>query len=260
MSAVRDLTHGGSTAKVAFEVERVEWPSPDRLEVVGRWFGVRGRRFIRPTLQVEVDGEPAAHARRARPQAVGGRGWPGLGRGLRLAGRPVDLTGSELTVGPDVAVELLGPGREARAREADRAPAARGRAGGRAGRRAAEDTAARARAARGAGGARGRHGANGGRARGRARARPSSRERPPGRRPSIAPPSCGASWTPRATGCRASRPHFEMPATSWRSRARTQPRRREGLERERAHIAAEATESAAEEVERLRAETRRGPP
>ena len=30
--------------------------SDDRLEVTGRWFGVRGRRFMRPTLHVRVDG------------------------------------------------------------------------------------------------------------------------------------------------------------------------------------------------------------
>ena len=56
MPAVRDHTQT-ATAAVAFEVERAGWPSPDRLEVVGRWFGVRGRRFIRPTLYVDADGE-----------------------------------------------------------------------------------------------------------------------------------------------------------------------------------------------------------
>ena len=42
---------------VTFEVERFEWASDDRLEVVGRWFGLRGHRFLRPTLDVEVRGE-----------------------------------------------------------------------------------------------------------------------------------------------------------------------------------------------------------
>ena len=41
---------------VTFEVERFEWASDDRLEVVGRWFGLRGHRFLRPTLDVEVSG------------------------------------------------------------------------------------------------------------------------------------------------------------------------------------------------------------
>jgi hypothetical protein len=110
MSAVRDLTQGGSTAEVAFEVERVEWPSPDRLEVVGRWFGVRGRRFIRPTLQVEVDGEQRRMLAVLdhKPWAVeDGQDWVAA---FAWRGDPVDLTGSELTVGPDIAVELRSPG------------------------------------------------------------------------------------------------------------------------------------------------------
>jgi hypothetical protein len=106
MSALTDLTPRGST-DVAFEVERVGWPSPDRLEVVGRWFGVRGRRFIRPTLDIEVDGE----SRRMlavldhKPWAVeDGVNWIAA---FAWQGEPVDLTGSELTVGPDITVELV---------------------------------------------------------------------------------------------------------------------------------------------------------
>jgi hypothetical protein len=113
MSAVRDPTQPGATG-VAFEVERVAWPSPDRVEVVGRWFGVRGRRFIRPTLNVEVDGEQ----RRLlavldhKPWAVeDGRDWVAA---FEWRGDRVDLTGSELTVGPDIAVELLPPGEKHR--------------------------------------------------------------------------------------------------------------------------------------------------
>ena len=109
MSAVRDLTHGGAT-QVAFEVERVEWPSPDRLQVVGRWFGVRGRRFIRPTLDVEVDGEPRRMLAVLdhKPWAVeDGKDWVAA---FRWDGAPADLAGSELTVGPDITVELLTQG------------------------------------------------------------------------------------------------------------------------------------------------------
>jgi hypothetical protein len=35
---------------VTFEVERIAFAQPGRLEVSGRWYGVRGRRFMRPTL------------------------------------------------------------------------------------------------------------------------------------------------------------------------------------------------------------------
>ena len=41
---------------VTFEVERFEWVADDRLEVVGRWFGLRGHRFLRPTLDVQAGG------------------------------------------------------------------------------------------------------------------------------------------------------------------------------------------------------------
>ncbi len=36
--------------KVTFEVQRIGFAQPGRLEVSGRWYGVRGRRFMRPTL------------------------------------------------------------------------------------------------------------------------------------------------------------------------------------------------------------------
>ena len=42
--------------EVSFELERFEWTADDRLEVVGRWNGVRGRRISRPALTVEAGG------------------------------------------------------------------------------------------------------------------------------------------------------------------------------------------------------------
>jgi hypothetical protein len=42
--------------QTGFELERFQWSAPDRLEVEGRWFGVRGRRFVRPVLNVQVGG------------------------------------------------------------------------------------------------------------------------------------------------------------------------------------------------------------
>jgi DNA repair exonuclease SbcCD ATPase subunit len=44
------------TGKVAFDVERFELSGGERFEVGGRWFGVRGRRFIRPSLTLIADG------------------------------------------------------------------------------------------------------------------------------------------------------------------------------------------------------------
>ena len=109
MSALQDPTPT-ETSEVAFEVERVGWPSPDRLEVVGRWFGVRGRRFIRPTLYVEVEGEQ----RRIlavldhKPWGVeDGEEWVAA---FAWEGERIDLTGSELAVAPGITVELAPPG------------------------------------------------------------------------------------------------------------------------------------------------------
>ena len=42
--------------QTGFELDRFQWSGDDRLEVEGRWFGVRGRRFVRPVLTVQVAG------------------------------------------------------------------------------------------------------------------------------------------------------------------------------------------------------------
>jgi hypothetical protein len=42
--------------EVAFELERFGWSEPGRLEVVGRWSGLEGRRLGRPVLTVEAGG------------------------------------------------------------------------------------------------------------------------------------------------------------------------------------------------------------
>ncbi len=44
--------------EVAFELERFGWSEPGRLEVVGRWSGIEGRRLGRPLLTAEVAGKP----------------------------------------------------------------------------------------------------------------------------------------------------------------------------------------------------------
>jgi hypothetical protein len=117
---------------VTFEVERFEWASDDRLEVVGRWFGLRGQRFLRPTLDVEVRGE------RRRMLAVlehkpwaaeEGEEWVAA---FAWAGEPARLDDAELTVSPDLAVQLPLPDADEAATEvtvatAERLPARRPR-------------------------------------------------------------------------------------------------------------------------------------
>ena len=114
--AIAQERAGGARADVAFEVESIEWPSPDRVEISGRWFGVRGRRFVRPTLELEVDGE---HRRMLavldhKPwEAEDGEVWVAA---FDWDGEQADLAGGELSVGPDVSVELLAEGSKADAR------------------------------------------------------------------------------------------------------------------------------------------------
>ena len=117
---------------VTFEVERFEWASDDRLEVVGRWFGLRGHRFLRPTLDVEVRG-----ARRRmlallehKPWAAEeGEEWVAA---FPWAGERAQLDDAELTVSPDLAVQLPVPDTDEAAPEttvatAERLPARRPR-------------------------------------------------------------------------------------------------------------------------------------
>src|SRR5688572_1808333 len=95
---------------VAFELERFEWVADDRLELVGRWSGLRGHRFLRPTLDVVVDGE------RRRMLAVlehkpwaaeAGEEWVAA---FTWHGDRTTFEEAELTVSPDLAVEVPAAG------------------------------------------------------------------------------------------------------------------------------------------------------
>lgn len=109
----RDRT-ATSEPEVTFEVERFGVTSGDRLEIAGRWFGVRGRRFLRPTLELEVDG------RRRRVLALlehkpwaaeEGEEWLAA---FTWDGQDGDPGNAELAVGADLAVEVSPPGKRAR--------------------------------------------------------------------------------------------------------------------------------------------------
>jgi hypothetical protein len=92
--------------EVAFEVDSFEWTAPDTLEVRGRWYGLRGHRFLRPTLDVQVGGQ------RRRMLAVlehkpwaaeEGEEWVAA---FLWTGPQARLEDAELTVSPDLAVQL----------------------------------------------------------------------------------------------------------------------------------------------------------
>jgi hypothetical protein len=111
-----------TTPQVTFEVERFGWVSDDRLEITGRWSGLRGHRFLRPTLDIQVDGR---HRRllallEHKPWAADdGDEWIAA---FPWQGEPLQVDGAELALGPDLAVELPPPagGRAAPADDASR--------------------------------------------------------------------------------------------------------------------------------------------
>jgi hypothetical protein len=110
---------------VTFEVERFGWVSDDRLEITGRWSGLRGHRFLRPTLDIHVDGR---HRRllallEHKPWAADdGDEWIAA---FPWQGEPLQVDGAELALGPDLAVELPPPagGRAAPAGDGSRSSA-----------------------------------------------------------------------------------------------------------------------------------------
>src|SRR2546423_12439857 len=109
----------------AFDVERFEWTAPDRLEVAGRWSGVRGMRFVRPTLALRGEGE-----RRRLLALLEHKPWAAEDGEQWLAafpweGEPFDADSAELAVAPSVAVVLPPPplpGRRRRRPAAEKSP------------------------------------------------------------------------------------------------------------------------------------------
>jgi hypothetical protein len=110
--------------EVTFEVDSFEWSAPDTLEVRGRWFGLRGHRFLRPTLDVQVAGQ-----RRRMLAVLEHKPWAAEEGAEWIAaflwtGPQARLEDAELTVSPDLAVQLPLP--EALEEENDEAAAPAG--------------------------------------------------------------------------------------------------------------------------------------
>src|SRR3954447_22910547 len=100
-------------ADLSFELERFEWAGDDRLQVVGRWQGLKGRRLARPGLYVDVEGG------RRRLSAVPGGGAPSSAGERWTAAFPwphgvVEIDGAELEIGRSLVVELPPPRRRRR--------------------------------------------------------------------------------------------------------------------------------------------------
>jgi flagellar biosynthesis chaperone FliJ len=104
---------------IVFELERFE-PAAGRLELSGRWFGVRGRRFMRPTLPTDLD--PG----RVRALAdLDDKPWAAEDGAPWTASFPWEsdrrLQASELSVAPDITIQLPAP--RARRGRPERLPA-----------------------------------------------------------------------------------------------------------------------------------------
>src|SRR3954451_16529608 len=100
-----------TTGGAVFEVERFEWTAPDRLELHGRWSGVRGLRFVRPTLTLRGSGK----VRRAlallehKPWAPeDGAEWVAA---FPWRGEAADFASAELAVATGIEIALPPPRR-----------------------------------------------------------------------------------------------------------------------------------------------------
>src|SRR3954454_17094311 len=98
--------HALAAPGVAFEVERFGWSADDRLEVTGRWFGLRGHRFMRPVLTLH-DGDDRRRMLALlehKPWAADeGEEWVAA---FPWQGERVEVAAAELAVAPSVAVDL----------------------------------------------------------------------------------------------------------------------------------------------------------
>src|SRR4030088_2171316 len=98
--------------RVGFELARFEVVG-DCCTVQGRWFGVRGRRFMRPALTVVVDGQSIRLLADLADKpwvAEDGEPWKAT---FPYTLERAQLHDVELTVAPDVTITLPAPARPA---------------------------------------------------------------------------------------------------------------------------------------------------
>ncbi len=111
--ATQTRVPGAASSEVDFELERFERTAEDRLEIAGRWYGLRGRRFVRPVLNLNTGGtrRRAIALLEHKPWAADdGKTWLAAFRWPDGAG---EIESAELEVGPGLIVALPAPGGEA---------------------------------------------------------------------------------------------------------------------------------------------------
>ncbi len=116
----------GHSDRITFDVEQLAVDAPGQVVVSGRWFGVRGRRFMRPTLVLRLRSDGSEQRSLAELEhkpwaAEDGEPW--------TAAFPLDIelgdaASIELAVAPDIAIELSAPKGSRAARSTPRPAAA----------------------------------------------------------------------------------------------------------------------------------------
>jgi hypothetical protein len=93
----------------ALELDRFEWAAPDRIEIAGHWTGLRGRRFIRPTLILKGEKGPKRLLAllEHKPWAPeDGEEWVAA---FRWDGEPVEFESATLHVASGIDLDLPPP-------------------------------------------------------------------------------------------------------------------------------------------------------
>src|SRR3954469_15753846 len=109
MTAGSSLPETAASGGAVFEIERFGWAAPDRSEIAGSWSGVRGRRFIRPTLILKGEREPKRLLAllEHKPWAAGDDGaWLAA---FPWQGGPGEFSSADLHVASGIDVELPAP-------------------------------------------------------------------------------------------------------------------------------------------------------
>jgi hypothetical protein len=109
MASDQSATPSAQAGGLTFEVDRFDWAAPDRIEVIGRWYGLRGHRFMRPVLDVSAgdDQRRLLALLEHKPWAAEeGEEWIAA---FPWKGEPLDFDDAELALAPSIAVELEPP-------------------------------------------------------------------------------------------------------------------------------------------------------